>query len=86
MPLVKMLTTSATPERILEHGKVYNLPRALFKELLKGDPNDSRPYIEAIDHLPKGVKLSTIPSQPDPEDNAAVVTDDDYLEDEKDSD
>lgn len=83
MPLAKMLTTSATPERILEHGKIYNLPRALFKELLKGDPNEKRPYIEPVDTMPKGVKVSQFPDRPDPEDVGAVVTDDDYLEDEK---
>ena len=72
-----MVTLAASPERVLEPGKVYNLPAAEAKELLAGkyavEPTDKE--------LRKGVER--IPPQPDPEDIDAPDLDDEDMPDDE---
>lgn len=57
MPKVKMLSLAAGPDRILERGKVYNLPDKVAQDLVAGE--------FAVPSEEKAVRL---PPQPDPED------------------
>lgn len=57
--VVEMLTTSASPDRVLEKGKAYSLPKAVAQEFLDG----------GFAKLPsKKAKVYPVPAQPDPED------------------
>lgn len=56
---VRMRSLAASPERVLEAGKVYSLPNETAQPLLSGG---------FADRVPDDVKAQRIPAQPDPED------------------
>ncbi len=68
--LVQMLTLAASPAMILQAGSVYNLPKTLATDLLKGN------YAK----LPDGTRKPTrLPAQPDPEDVPELPEDEEEM-------
>jgi hypothetical protein len=81
MTNITMLTTSASPERILLAGKSYRVSDAFAAELLAepappGPGEYPRPGPFATLARP-GAKVEKLPSQPDPEDYGDDPDDDD---------
>lgn len=79
-----MLHTAASPRRVLEAGKVYNLPASEARELLKpytvpGGGGEWRFAEEVREDVP----AKRIPAQPDPGDQPEAPDADDW-EDEAD--
>jgi hypothetical protein len=71
---IKMRTTAASPERILEAGKVYNLPAAVAQPFLDG--KFAEPY--------SGNKpVQKLPLTPDPEEDPLNEDEDDEELDEE---
>jgi len=65
---IKMRSLAASPYRVLEPGKTYNLPRDEAQELIAGGY-----AVLDVD----AVKVERIPPQPDPEDIESAVDEDD---------
>jgi hypothetical protein len=59
-----MVTSAASPVAVLDAGKVYDLPKALAKELCQANVSGG-PYAVAVG---AHEKANRIPPQPDPED------------------
>lgn len=72
---VKMQATAASPQRILDAGRVYRLSDSEAAELVKGG-------FARYEDAPK--KVDRIPPQPDPEDVTPELEDDDGDEEEDD--
>ncbi len=79
MMLVLMQTLAASPDMILEQGKVYNLPPALAKRYI-----EAKAATAVLPGTPAAKKVTRIPSQPDPEDTPDVDMGDENLEEDDD--
>jgi hypothetical protein len=72
--LVKMLTNAASPNRVLEAGKTYNLPADIAEPLLA---KDSARAGQSCAVRVSGGKVTKLPFHPDPEDFPEQVDVDD---------
>lgn len=66
-----MIVTSASPERILEAGKVYNLPRDIAEPLLEPYSVAGGGVLHFAERVADNTPSTKVPHQPDPGDTVA---------------